>query len=194
VKVSASRIIDTATNVHMYDEVVVGWDIDPMTPEWEGDFRITPNAFNMFGRYVDSGARRKDIAIRHFGIGDINSESLDEFYYLAAPGGVYALVDGDSIVYVGYSTGLMARIGSHISAKEKKFTSVWYMSGLGAWDAWGDQQFACDHKGEHLCDCSSVVDDRKAWRNLEAALIDKFNPIYNRHPGLILAGCFDAIV
>jgi len=193
-EITAERIIDTAANVRTDDEVIVGWDSDKMSSSWEGDFRATPNPFHMFGRHVDGWERRRDVAIRYFGIGSIDSDLLEEFYYLSAPGGVYALVDSSKIVYVGYSSGLMARISSHLFAKKKQFTSIWYMSGLGDWDSWGDQQFACDHNGDKICECSSVNGNRKAWRDLETALIAKFDPMYNRHPNLMLAECFDGIV
>jgi len=194
VKITEELIVNSSTDIRSEDEVMVGWNTHRMRPKWKGSLKTTSNPFTMFGYYVDGGSRIRDVAIRYFGVGNIDDDIFTDFYYLSAPGGVYALVDVDRIVYIGYSTGLMQRLGTHVGSKKKKFTSIWYLSGLGDWDQWGDQRYACDHKGAVICDCPNDNGNQRAWKDLETALIEKFKPIYNNHHKIILEDCFKGLV
>jgi predicted GIY-YIG superfamily endonuclease len=44
---------------------------------------------------------------------------------------IYALIDGNEIVYIGQSTNLIMRLGSHISQREKKFDRWAIVEDLG---------------------------------------------------------------
>jgi hypothetical protein len=54
-------------------------------------------------------------------------KGLTELTHALYPPGVYFLVDGDDVVYVGQSVNPMSRIGEHLRTKNGKFDRVYFI-------------------------------------------------------------------
>lgn len=67
-------------------------------------------------------------------------------------GGIYFLYDNDNLVYIGKSSNIFYRIGTHIHQQLKKF------------DSWEYQ----------------IIEDEEERSNMEGYLIDIFKPKYNK--------------
>ena len=56
-----------------------------------------------------------------------NVKGLTELTHILYPPGVYFLVDGNEVVYVGQSVNPMSRVGEHLRSKAGKFERVYFV-------------------------------------------------------------------
>jgi hypothetical protein len=57
-----------------------------------------------------------------------NIKGLTELTHILCPAGVYFLVEGDEVVYVGQSVNPMARIGQHMKEKKGLFSRAFFIA------------------------------------------------------------------
>jgi len=111
---------------------------------------------------------------------------------LTGRGGMYALLRERTIVYIGFSSSIPARIYSHVQEKHKLFDRVWWLSGLEPPKPHPEREFSDTYRdwwplaaysrhpnGDIGFRMGPLTRNAIEWRLLESAMIRKFSPSYN---------------